>query len=64
MLPAGEVDDTTRALVWGELARAGQFARSALNTDARLPLEQACTDIGIELSDLYDALSAGIEDDE
>ncbi|MCW2599494.1 MAG: DEAD-like helicase superfamily protein [Frankiales bacterium] len=64
VLPAGEVDDTTRALVWGELARAGQFARSALNTDSRLLLEQACLDVGIDLAGLYAELDSGIEDDE
>jgi superfamily II DNA or RNA helicase len=64
VLPASAVDDTTRALVWGELARAGQFARSALNTDARLALEEACVDVGLGLEDLYAELGAGFEDDE
>ena len=63
VVPAGVVDDSTRSLVWGELARAAEFAGHAVNSDARLPLEKACTDIGIELTDLYTLLDAGIEDE-
>lgn len=64
VVPATTVDDSTRRLVWGEIARAGEFARSALNTDARVPLEEACITMGIDLAELYAALDAGVEDDD
>lgn len=64
VVPSSGVDDSTRQLVWGEIARAGEFARSALNTDARIELEKACLDLGINLNDLYTALDAGVEADE
>jgi superfamily II DNA or RNA helicase len=64
VLPNSGVEDSTRQLVWGEIARASEFARSALNTDARIELEKACLDLGINLDDLYAALDVGTEDDE
>jgi superfamily II DNA or RNA helicase len=64
VMPSSTVEDATRQLVWGEIARAGEFARTALNTDARVPLEEACVELGIELADLYAALDAGVEDDD
>jgi superfamily II DNA or RNA helicase len=65
VVPAGEGDDSTRTLVWSELARAAEFANYALNTDARIPLEEACISLGIDLADLYGVLEgAGIEVDD
>jgi superfamily II DNA or RNA helicase len=64
VMPSRTVEDATRQLVWGEIARAGEFARTALNTGARVPLEEACIELGIDLADLYAALGSGIEDDE
>ena len=64
VMPSATVEDATRQLVWGEIARAGEFARTALNTDARIPLEEACVELGIDLADLYAALGSGMEGDD
>lgn len=64
VVPAGKLDESTQALVWGELARAAEFAQHAINTDARYPLEQACLELEIALEDLYALLGGGTEEDE
>lgn len=64
VVPATSVDDSTRQLVWGEIARASEFAQAALNTNSRVPLEETCTELGLDLAELYAALAYGIEDDD
>lgn len=67
-VPWGTVDDLTDGLVWGEIARAAEFAAGAVNPDARHSLEAMCLELGVPLSELYDqmylASTAGIEDDD
>ena len=63
VVPSGEADDTTRSLIWSELARAAEFGSHALNSDPRIPLEEACMRLGIDLNDLYEVLGGGIEDE-
>ncbi|MFG2572311.1 DEAD/DEAH box helicase family protein [Streptomyces sp. NPDC048481] len=51
------------SLLQGELARAGNFARDALNSDARDPLERLVVELGGDLDALYGFLGSGEEAD-
>lgn len=57
-------DASGMSLLQGELARAGNFARDALNTDARSPLEQLIVELGGDLEALYECLGSGEEEDD
>jgi superfamily II DNA or RNA helicase len=61
VVPGTRVGDTDDGFVWGELARAVQFSRSALNAEAHTALERVCIDQGLDVSRLA---SLGFEDDE
>jgi superfamily II DNA or RNA helicase len=52
------------SLLQGELARAGNFARDALNSDARDPLERLVVGLGGDLEALYRFLGSGEEVDD
>ncbi|MGW0576554.1 DEAD/DEAH box helicase family protein [Streptomyces sp. NPDC002920] len=52
------------SLLQGELARAGNFARDALNSDARDPLERLVVGLGGDLETLYELLGSGEETDD
>ena len=56
-------DASGMALLQGELARAGNFAQSALNSNARDPLERLVVSLGGDLEALYGYLGSGDEDD-
>lgn len=65
ILRPNTIDDSSGAsLLQGELARAGNFAQTAVNTDAREPLEELVMSLGGDLQDLYDYLDSGEEPDE
>ncbi|WP_329159573.1 DEAD/DEAH box helicase family protein [Streptomyces anulatus] len=51
------------SLLQGELARAGNFARDALNSDARDPLERLVVELDGDLEALYEFLGTGEEAD-
>lgn len=56
-LPEGHLDRDTDSLVWGEIARAAEFAAGAVNaSNPRHALEQMCLDVGIDLTLLYEAM--------
>ncbi|MFE9613737.1 DEAD/DEAH box helicase family protein [Streptomyces sp. NPDC006012] len=58
------LDETSgMSLLRGELARAGNFARDALNSDARDPLERLVVGLGGDLETLYEYLGSGEEAD-
>lgn len=57
-------NSSTSSLLSGELARAGNFASSALNTDAREPLEQLVMNLGGDLRRLYQHLGGSGEEDD
>lgn len=60
--PSPSDETTTGSLFQGELARAGNFAGSALNTDSRDVLEQLVIEAGRDLGDLYQLLGAAGEE--
>lgn len=62
--PESLEDASGMSLLQGELARAGNFARDALNSDARAPLEQLVVGLGGDLEALYDYLGSGEEADD
>ncbi|WOF23661.1 DEAD/DEAH box helicase family protein [Microbacterium betulae] len=57
-------DTSGMSLLQGELARAGNFARDALNSDARDPLERLVVGLGGDLEALYEYLDVGEETDD
>ncbi|RYI24247.1 DEAD/DEAH box helicase [Dermacoccus sp. 147Ba] len=65
ILQPESLDDASgMSLLQGELARAGNFARDALNSDARDPLEQLVVGLGGDLEALYEYLGSGEEADD
>jgi superfamily II DNA or RNA helicase len=64
--PAGDLDTDGENMLWGEIARAGEFAKGAVNTTRLQPLEAVCLELGIDLARLYLRLDQinGFEDDE
>lgn len=57
-------DTPGMSLLHGELARAGNFAGDALNSDARDPLERLVVELGGDLRALYEYLGSGEEADD
>ncbi|REJ07372.1 type III restriction endonuclease subunit R [Microbacterium bovistercoris] len=65
ILQPDSLDETSGiSLLKGELARAGGFARDALNSDARDPLERLVVGLGGDLEALYEYLDSGEETDD
>lgn len=62
--PVSLDDASGLSLLQGELARAGSFARDALNSDARDPLERLVVGLGGDLEALYEYLGSGEEADD
>ena len=57
---SGASDELFSGMIWGELARAAEFARTASNQDAATRLERICIELGLDVERLADL---GFEDD-
>jgi len=53
--------DDFSGMIWGELTRAVEFAKTATNSDALTKLERICIGLGLDIGRLA---SLGFEDDE